>query len=40
MQLVVTGLLFLRHRSNILKLLRGEEGRIGATAEEGPRAES
>lgn len=39
MQLVVTGLLFLRHRSNIRKLLRGEEGRIGATAEEGPRAE-
>jgi glycerol-3-phosphate acyltransferase PlsY len=39
MQLVVTGLLFLRHRSNIRKLLRGEEGRIGATADEGPRAE-
>jgi glycerol-3-phosphate acyltransferase PlsY len=30
MQLVVTGLLFLRHRSNIRKLLRGEEDRIGA----------
>ncbi|MGD8274630.1 MAG: glycerol-3-phosphate 1-O-acyltransferase PlsY [Thiohalocapsa sp.] len=40
MQLVLTGLLFLRHRSNIRKLLRGEEGRIGAAAEEGPRAES
>jgi glycerol-3-phosphate acyltransferase PlsY len=40
MQLVVTGLLFLRHRSNIRKLLRGEEGRIGATAEEGPRPEA
>lgn len=39
MQLVITGLLFLRHRSNIRKLLRGEEGQIGATAEEGPRAE-
>jgi glycerol-3-phosphate acyltransferase PlsY len=39
MQLVVTGLLFLRHRSNIRKLLRGDEDRIGTTAEEGPRAE-
>ncbi|WP_366929573.1 glycerol-3-phosphate 1-O-acyltransferase PlsY [uncultured Thiohalocapsa sp.] len=32
MQLVLTGLLFLRHRSNIRKLLRGEEGRIDARA--------
>jgi glycerol-3-phosphate acyltransferase PlsY len=32
MQLVITGLLFLRHRSNIRKLLRGEEGQIGAAA--------
>jgi hypothetical protein len=31
--------LFLRHRSNIRKLLRGDEDRIGTTAEEGPRAE-
>ncbi|WP_058556566.1 glycerol-3-phosphate 1-O-acyltransferase PlsY [Thiohalocapsa sp. ML1] len=46
MQLVITGLLFLRHRSNIKKLLRGEEDRIGGGAAEatvvqgqGPRAE-
>ncbi len=35
MQLVVTGLLFLRHRSNIRKLLRGDEDRIGAAADAG-----
>jgi glycerol-3-phosphate acyltransferase PlsY len=39
MQLVVTGLLFLRHRSNIRNLLRGEEDRIGTGAGEGRGAE-
>jgi acyl phosphate:glycerol-3-phosphate acyltransferase len=32
MQLIITGLLFLRHRSNIRKLLRGEEDCIGGAA--------
>ncbi len=39
MQLVITGLLFLRHRSNIRKLLRGQEDRIGAPAKEGASGE-
>ncbi|MCG6943111.1 MAG: glycerol-3-phosphate 1-O-acyltransferase PlsY [Thiohalocapsa sp.] len=39
MQIVITGLLFLRHRSNIRKLLRGEEDKIGSAAEEGPAGE-
>jgi glycerol-3-phosphate acyltransferase PlsY len=40
MQLVITGLLVMRHRSNIRKLLRGEEDRIGAAAEQGPGTEA
>ncbi len=36
MQIVITGLLFLRHRSNIRNLLHGEEDRIGTHAGEEP----
>ncbi len=40
MQIVITGLLFLRHRENIRRLIRGDEAAIGTAEEPGTEAQA